>query len=1112
MFHHLHGHSMFSNHLSPDALSSPEELVARAKAIGLPSLALTDHASVMGIPHFVKACADAGIKPHVGAELYVVDDPAKRPAEGETRRKDYVHVVALAMNFEGFQEIMELLTIANSDPGFYYKPRSAFDDLYKTKNVIFTTACAGGVLSRDDYMDVLVKFKAAVGPERLYLEVQPHNDTSQAKINQRAVAASTALGLKLVAAQDFHYANPGDNVTHEVLLAIGSKDVWSNPSRWRYPVDDLYIKSAEEMVAAFKPHVDGGIMTAGQVAEAIMNTNQVAAAIDLKWRTLPISLPDMGADPDIQILKICAEELKRRGFDTKPEYVNRVIYEIDVLKKSGFISYFLTLRDIIAWSRDQGIAVGPGRGSSGGSLVCYLLGITQVDPIYHGLLFERFFRPGRIDLPDIDTDFEDERRDEVLAYIRRRYGEDFVANVASYTMLGAKGAIKDVARVFELDHKVINDVTAPIDNKLDDADVFDQPAVKSLFASYPHVGYHAQKLTGWMRGTGQHAAGVVIAGDPLWKHAVVNRRDGRSIVCWDKNIIENMGLMKLDVLGLRTLSILRIAAENVRSRRGKRVDYEDIPLDDAKTLEIFQRGDTTGVFQFESRGMRALLKSLKIETFSTIADANALYRPGPMDLIPQYEACQTGRTPPSYTHPLMEPILAETHGVMIYQEQLMRCFVDVGGFDYAHADKMRKIVSKSMGADEFSKHEGDFLAGALAKGLPEPTAKKIFSDMIKFGGYGFNKSHAVAYSIIAYWCAYMKAHYPAEFYAAHLSNSDEDQSASAIDDALKAGIEVVMPNVVFSDVRRFEVLTDRKILAPLTAIKGVGEKAAELIVGARTGKLDHNGLGPFDMRETKTGVQTFDKTYVRPDPFRDHADFLQRVYKRVVNTKVQRLLQEAGALPWDMPDEEALAASRRDLLGHVYREITLIESEDFMQWDEVAQTNIAACMTEIHKLCEEAHATRVYPNFGSKPRIMMVFDKPEWKDERKGMMGNGDGYEVVRQMLKDELKLTLKDFYLTSYYKLRTAPLGLDPYEDRSAMILRREIEVTQPPLIIAFGKKPIEFFAGAGAKVNDSHGKIIRYGKLPVLLSISPIQVVMEPDKRTKFLDLAETLKGIIV
>jgi DNA polymerase-3 subunit alpha len=1080
-------------------------LVERAKLAGFDALALTDHGTVMGAPAFVKECVAAGIKPIVGSELYISVNPLDARPKDKTDKefRRYVHMVALATCWNGFEELMELISLANEEDHFYYKPRNTFEECAATDHLIFLTACAGGVLSTDYYEKNVVYMMDKVGPGRFFLEIQPHMDEQQILVNNRAVGMSEKHGLFLTATQDFHYTEAKQSQTHEVLLAIGQRKAWSSPDRWKYPVNDLYLKSEEEMMTAFSKMIAVSNLSVVDVLGAVKTTKHIARQCSIEWQKKPISLPDMGVDPTKQLMQACVDGLKAKSLSGNAEYIDRLKYELGVIKDSGFLDYFLVLKDIIGWCGKEGIMVGPARGSSAGSLVCYLIGITRIDPIKHGLLFERFYRPGRIDLPDIDTDFEDERRDEVIAYISQRFGERNVCGVANYNKLGAKQAIKDVCRVFEVGHMEANRATSQVKNGLEDDEVFDEPSIKELFEKHPNVERFARELVGTMRGMGQHAAGIVVSGMPVAKRSAVWRKDGRAVSCWDKRIIEDMGLMKLDVLGLRTLSILRNAAENIKALRGVDIDFDAIPLDDEKSLEVFNEGLTTGVFQFESVGMRGLLRSLNVDQFSVISDSNALFRPGPMDLIPQYQAVQTGKSKPVYDHPLLKEILDKTHGVMIYQEQLMQVFVDIGGFDYAHADLMRKIVGKKLGTEEFSKHEDDFVTGAKGKGVDETVAKNIFRSMVLWADYGFNKSHAVSYSVIAFWCAYLKAHYPAEFFAAHISNSDEAQTAQAVEEAKRVGITIELPDINRSLPSKFAVLPEDKLLAPLTAIKGLGDKAADAIYLARLGEMTETGVivkrGAFSV-PVKAGI------------FDNKADFEARLYKRVVNTRVRKLLDECGCTPWseDEYTAEEISDARMINMGHIFKDQIRIDPDEQIVWDTDVKEKLEKLLEVARKSAKERHMSICIPKLGSKARIMLVFPNPSWKDESRGEFGHDDSYEVFRKMALKELSLNKSAFYVTGLHKLTKPPLGYDEIMKESRDILQAEFEIIQPPVVIAFGKDPIEFFAGKGARVGELHGKVVLKGKTPVVCSFHPYQIKIEPMKYDEFVRIADGLRSV--
>jgi DNA polymerase-3 subunit alpha len=463
-------------------------------------------------------------------------------------------------------------------------------------------------------------------------------------------------------------------------------------------------------------HIGPGRLRQEHVLQAIANTRVIAEQLDFKWQGMATSLPTMHATPDRRLMELCVAGIKRHG-KLDGRYLERLKYEFGVIQQSGFLSYFLVLHDIVAWARQKGIMVGPGRGSAAGSLVSYALGITSVDPIEHGMMFERFYRPGRMDLPDIDTDFEDVRRDEVLDYIVQRFGGENVSKIATYGTLGAKGAIKDVARVFGLDHVTVNEATRVVDpTHMTDDEVFDQPSIKALFARYDGIEPYARALTGVLRGTGEHASGIVVAGEPLKRRGVLWRskeKGGLPVINWDMRQAEKMGLMKLDVLGLRTLQIIRRANDNIQAAHGKRITFEELPLDDPRVLELFNDGESVAIFQFESGGIRKALKEVGVSSFNDIVAVNALYRPGPMEYIPVYAS---GRRDPGsvwYQHPALREHLQPTYGVMIYQEQLMSIAKYVAGFDWNETDHLRKAVGKKL-PEEMAKLGDKFTAGLMA--------------------------------------------------------------------------------------------------------------------------------------------------------------------------------------------------------------------------------------------------------------------------------------------------------------------------------------------------------------------------------------------------------------
>ena len=1056
-------------------------------------MCLTDHASVAGVPAFYEACSKAGLAAIVGSELYVCTEAELplRPAKGEKIRS-YVHLLALARNWDGMLELFALLSAANDPLHFYRRPRNTFEELHATKNLVFTTACMGGVLSRDDYALQVAELARCCGKDRVWLEIQALSAPGQHIINSRAVELSEKLGLGLVAAQDFHYAEPGGHVPHECMINIGTGFTMGDAGRRTYNTNELFVTSAADMLGMFaNAHIATGHLHKDHVLRAIANTRVVAEQLDFKWETFTPSLPVMSANPDATLMQLCLDSLRRRGLDRQLPYLERLKYEFGVLQKSGFLSYFLVLHDIVAWARSQEIMIGPGRGSAAGSLVTWLLGITSVDPLVHGLMFERFYRPGRIDLPDIDTDFEDVRRGEVLEYIVNRFGADNVSKVTTFSMLKARGAIKDVARIFNINNVEVNRATVAVtDGKLTDDEVFDQPTIKALFSRHEGLETYARALTGVIRGTGEHASGIIVAGEPISRRGVMVRpkeAGGLPAVCWDMRQAEQQGLMKVDVLGLRTLQVLRRANDNLQAKTGERIDFETLPLDDRRVLQLFSEGKTVSIFQFESGGIRQALKEVGVSKFGDIVAVNALYRPGPMDLIPVYAYGKANPTGVLYAHPCLRPILEPTYGVMIYQEQVMQLAREVAGFDWVMVDKLRKAVGKKLPV-EMAKLEEDFVAGCIAtSGLDETLARNIWAQIEKFGGYGFNLSHAVCYSVIAYWTAYLKVYHPLEFCAALLSSTDNsDTVRAAVDDVTKDGITILPPDINRSAATLF-IPVGHVILSPLNAIKGLGEKAADIIVATREGKMDRNGLTDGELRVTAKGTTTFDPTTASAGHFTSVNNLVSRVYGRVVNKKIVDILSACGAIP-DTPADKVRKA---ELLADTIQTKIEIGAGILPEMVEALYSRISP---HLATMAPQVGVDPIPPACGSHPKLMIMLDKPEWQDRDKGELGHGDGFNVLRQVLLNDFGLKRPDLHVTSFYRFYKPPRGYESIDELMTKLMELEVGYLKPPLVLACGAGPVKFFTGE--KVGKMHGKMITWQGLSVLCLMSPVQAAIDPDK----------------
>jgi uracil-DNA glycosylase family 4 len=735
---HLHAHSHYS---VLDGLGTVDEIIERCKAIKAPAVAITDHGSISVLPDLFKKAKAAGVKPIIGCEFYLTDK-----AEGEKAERRY-HLTVLAKTWAGTQSIIKALTLANTQ--FYYRPRLTIEQaLTAFSECVVMSACTSGILIRDDYADLYDRFKAAYG-EDFYLEVMPHAFLDEGA-NHQAIVNTRALGLwqhkkaKVVATNDAHYVNPDDAYPHEVLLAIQSGKTWDDPKRWRFNCDGLHMRDVEEMVAAFGKNCP--YLPLDFVKAAMLTTLEVAQKCNVELPAFPIHLPKVSAEDDNKMFaKLLADgweaKLAPHGEELDLDvYRKRLVYEIGVINKLKFTRYFLIVQDIIRWAREQGIAVGPGRGSAAGSLVCYLLDITQLDPIVHKLYFERFLNPERLDYPDIDVDFGDDRRQEVFDYIRGKYGHDKTANINTFGVLTVKSAFRDVARVFGVNILTVNALSKLIDDEVS----FEKVPELGRFAK-SEVGAKvvdlSKKLSGRIRQNGVHAAGIVLSDRPLTEVAVIEHRKDADVINWDMKNCEVFGLIKIDVLGLSTLSIMDMAAKLVKRDLGEDIDFVGIPLDDEKAMDAFSKGDTLGVFQFEGNGLQGLLKGLQAHDFEAITAATALFRPGPLNagLCEQYLRISKGDEREWYDHELLKPILSDTKGVVVYQEQVMRIFVDLAGFTYPEADKMRKIIGKKLGKDEFEKHRDHFVKGAEAKGIDPRLADGIFTKLVEFAGYGFNR-------------------------------------------------------------------------------------------------------------------------------------------------------------------------------------------------------------------------------------------------------------------------------------------------------------------------------------------------------------------------------------
>jgi DNA polymerase III subunit alpha len=872
-FVHLHVHSEYS---LLDGAAQLDKLVQKARGLRFPAIALTDHGNLFGAIDFYLAAEKAGIKPIVGCELYVA--PGSRTDRGsqDGGYEGANHLTVLVRDRTGYRNLIKLVSRAYLE-GFYYKPRVDKELLAAhAEGLLVLSGCLNSEVSRlitagdaDRARAAAGWYREVFGPDHYFMEVQAHGMEEQRRVTAETLRIARAIGAPIVGTNDSHYLEQAHGRAHEALLCIQTGSTLDDPKRWRFSTQEFYVKSAEEMAQVF-----------AELPEAYRNTLAVAERCNLtlefgKFHLPRYTVPD-GQTLESYLAEVAREGLRRRYGPTPADAAEeRLAHELRIIEKMGFAGYFLVVWDFIRYARQHGIAVGPGRGSSAGSLVAYCLDITNVDPLRYGLLFERFLNPERISMPDMDIDFADDRRDEVIRYVADRYGRDRVAHIITFGTLGAKAAIRDVGRVLGMPYAEVDRIAKlvpafPLNITLDDA-YQKSPPLAELVRSQPRLEELwaiARALEGCTRHASVHASAVVISDEALDAHIPLYRDPKRPelITGYAMGPIEKLGLLKMDFLGLRTLTVLANAVALIQASQGIAIDLDRIPLDDPRAYALLGEARTFGVFQLESAGMREALRGLRPERLEDVIAIVALYRPGPMDLIPDFIDRKHGRAKIAYEHPAMETFTRETYGIMVYQEQIMQIASEMAGFTMGEADTLRRAMGKKD-RDLMARQREKFLAGCGERRIATATAERVWELMEKFAGYGFNKSHAAAYALVAYQTAYFKANYPVEFMAAVLTSEmgDTDKIVKYIEECRAMGIEVQPPDVNVSAVR-FSV-AGGAIRFGLAAIKNVGAAAMESILESRQ----------------------------REGPFRGLEDFCARVDLRLVNRRVVESLIKAGA-------------------------------------------------------------------------------------------------------------------------------------------------------------------------------------------------------------------------
>ena len=871
-FVHLHVHSEYS---LLDGASRIPELAARAAELKMPALALTDHGNLFGAIEFYKECRKAGVKPIVGCEVYLAPG-SRHDRKANSAKEASSHFLLLAKNEAGYQNLVKLVSKAHLE-GMYYKPRIDKEILAQhAGGLIGASACLAGEVARfimagraKDAEKSIGDFKDIFAPGDFYLEIADHGIPQQHAVAQELLKYGRQFGLKIVATNDVHYVLKEHASAHDVLLCIQTGAKINDENRMRYPAPEFYLKSTEEMAALFR-----------QVPEALAATREIAEKCDLKIvlgeNKFPAYTVPEGETREGYLQRLCFEGLERRfpTRHTEPALRQRLDFELAVLSKTGFTSYFLIVWDFIHYAKTHDIPVGPGRGSAAGSLIAYVLGITDIDPLQYGLFFERFLNPERISPPDIDVDFCYNRRPEVIDYVRQKYGSSSVAQIITFGTLGAKMAIRDVGRVMGLSYGEADRLAKmiPFDPKMTlEKALQDSPDLKRAYDDEEITRSlidTAIALEGISRQAGVHAAGVVISDHDLTDYVPLTLDDHGGIVTqYSMDPLGELGLLKMDFLGLKTLTVIQDALKLIEQTTGRKITPLELPLDDPAAYELMSRAQNIGLFQVESAGMCKACIQIQPRCVEDIIAIGALFRPGPMEFIPLYAKRKSGEVPTEYDHPLLEPILKETYGIMVYQEQVMQAAQILAGYTLGGADVLRRAMGKKK-PEEMAKQRAIFVEGCAKKnGIKPDKANQLFDVLDKFAGYGFNKAHAACYGVITCQTAWLKARHPVEFMAALLSNEldNTDKIAQFVAEARAMGITVLAPNVNQSG----SVFTvgEKSIRFGLSAIKNVGNAAVELIIAAR----DKDG------------------------PFRDLHDLCSRVESRGMNKKLVESLVKSGA-------------------------------------------------------------------------------------------------------------------------------------------------------------------------------------------------------------------------
>jgi DNA polymerase III subunit alpha len=1071
-----------------------KKLIAAAVEQELTHVAIADLMTMSAIPKFFEAAKKAGITPIAGVTIKVVADPT---AKVKDRENAAYRLRAYPKSEQGMRSLFRLLSKGLSQENFYYSARVGLEDVLELEEVVLTTGDLHTVWKQDGHEAIVDQLAQKFG-EDLYVEVAALDTPLFDRLNKIALAYAVKSGLRVLITRPALYAQ-GDDGASDVLRAIASNTSVHSTFLARPWLRDMVPLGHE----AFSEHIlDLGErigMDAAALDEALRSSLEVVnKCADYKCEKKLPSLPKMADDEFQQLVKEVragwSKRFAREAWGHRPSpadlstvYAARLKEELGMLRQLNFSGYFLLVQEIVQWSKDNGIRVGPGRGSVGGSLVAYLLGITDIDPIRFGLLFERFISPDRVDLPDADLDFMSGKRHMVVDYIARRFGAENVCGIVNFSTLGAASALRDTARLYGLDpweyacsKQMEKEHGVPLSLEESAAVV---PDIDKFKQAHPIVWGSAVRLEGANRSLSQHAAGVVVAGEPVVNRGVISSRSGHPVVQWDKEWVEHFGLIKMDILGLTTLDLIDLATQYIKERHNKEIDLISIPLDDERVLQAFGQGKTTGVFQFDGGGMKNLLKEMALGgstlTFDDICAATALFRPGPLDagLCDRYVQIKQGNMAPYYDHPKLESILGETYGVMAYQEQVMLVCRTLAGFTATESDGVRKAIGKKDAA-KMATFKQKFIGGCEKhSGWEEVHSSRLWDSIEGYAAYSFNKSHSYEYSLISYVTMWLKVNYPAEFFAAAMTTiENEEKLASLVADAQAFGLRVLPPDINRS-TDRIEIEGEDVLYAPFQAVKGLGSAAASIV------ELRNAAGGKFTWApEEIIPAQGRRKEKVVPAHIRELAPEFQREHlgrTKVTSAALERL-DKIGALhsvnglgvPPTHPDR------LRDRLSFLPGfTVEVVKADRKLNAEHLAKIEITSLIETVRSCtgCSLQGRAHPVPRMGTAPKFMVVFDAPTWPEEKAGRMMEGEQAEVVKALLKDR-GLKFADGYYTALVKSpkprEQKALANDQINGCSAH-LANEIKILRPPVIVALGSNSIRYFApGVKGSPTDLAGK----------------------------------------